>query len=569
MESTHSEKLSIVSIISKLNVKCNASTIGDNSNINHKDLSTMMNESLDRKLESAKTASDAEHEMPLLEGIKQYPKAVCWSLVLSSIIIMEGYDTVLLSSFYTLEPFKRKFGELTNLEENEYQIPARWQTGLSMCVNVGEIIGLFFSGYIADKIGYKKTLLISLFLTVCFIFIVFFADKIGMIAVGELLLGLPWGAFQTLSVSYACEVCPIVLRNYLTTYVNLCWVIGQLIGSGVLKGTVNMESDWSYRIPFAIQWIWPVPIMISIYFAPESPWWLVKTNNLEEARISLNRLRTKPKYRSREDHEKYIDNSLSMIVITTDLEEKECKGATYYDCFKGINLRRTEITSCVWIIQQMCGGNLMGYSNYFYVQAGNLSENDSFSLSLGQYGVGIVGTLLSWYLMRTIGRRTLYIWGIGGLFLILIIIGGLGCLPTTNKGVNWGIGSLLLVLTFVYDMTIGPVCYSLVPELSSSRLRTKTVVIARDLFNVFAIINSFLTPYMLNPTAWNWGAKTGFFWAGLNSICFIYAYFRLPEPKGRSFAELDLLFEKKIPARKFAETEVNPFDLHVNNGDQC
>ena len=46
------------------------------------------------------------------------------------------------------------------------------------------------------------------------------------------------------------------------------------------------------------------------------------------------------------------------------------------------------------------------------------------------------------------------------------------------------------------------------------------------------IITSVLTPYMLNPTAWNWGNYTGFFWAGLCAFCIVYTYFRVPEPKG-------------------------------------
>ena len=65
---------------------------------------------------------------------------------------------------------------------------------------------------------------------------------------------------------------------------------------------------------------------------------------------------------------------------------------------------------------------------------------------------------------------------------------------------------------------------------------------------------------MLNPSAWNWENYTGFFWAGICFLCIIYTYFRIPEPSGRSFAELDLLFEQKVPARKFKSTKVDVFD---------
>lgn len=64
---------------------------------------------------------------------------------------------------------------------------------------------------------------------------------------------------------------------------------------------------------------------------------------------------------------------------------------------------------------------------------------------------------------------------------------------------------------------------------------------------------------MLNPTSWHWGAKAGFFWAASGIMCAIWTYFRLPEPKGRSYAEMDILFEARISARKFGETSVESF----------
>lgn len=58
---------------------------------------------------------------------------------------------------------------------------------------------------------------------------------------------------------------------------------------------------------------------------------------------------------------------------------------------------------------------------------------------------------------------------------------------------------------------------------------------------------------MLNPTAWNWGAKAGFFWAGCTALCLLWAFFRVPETKGLTYAELDLLFEQGVSARQFTQ----------------
>jgi SP family general alpha glucoside:H+ symporter-like MFS transporter len=161
--------------------------------------------------------------------------------------------------------------------------------------------------------------------------------------------------------------------------------------------------------------------------------------------------------------------------------------------------------------------------------------------------------------MTHFGRRTLYVGGLAALNVLLLVVGFASLAGDNNSGASWAIGSMLLVYTFIYDSTVGPVCYSLVSELSSTRLRTKTIVLSRNAYNVFSIVNAIIFPYMLNPTAWNWRGKAGFFWAGFCFLCVTWSFFRLPEPKGRTYGELDVLFEQGVPARKFKSTMVDPF----------
>jgi MFS transporter, SP family, general alpha glucoside:H+ symporter len=87
--------------------------------------------------------------------------------------------------------------------------------------------------------------------------------------------------------------------------------------------------------------------------------------------------------------------------------------------------------------------------------------------------------------------------------------------------------------------------------------RVKTVVIARIAYNLAGLCTNILMPRMLNPTAWNWKGKTCFFWAGTTLIMLAWAYFRLPEPKGLTYLEMDILFQKRAKARKFREFQVN------------
>jgi MFS transporter, SP family, general alpha glucoside:H+ symporter len=379
-----------------------------------------------------------------------------------------------------------------------------------------------------------------------FIFLAFFAFNIGLLMASKVLCGLSWGVFQTLSTTYAAEIMPVALRAYLTSNVNLCWLIGQIVGTGVLRGLINLQSEWSYRIPFALQWMWAVPILVGVIFAPESPWWLVRHGELKKAKKALLRLTKKGVNFN-------ADETIQLMKKTNEVEKSLTAGSSYLDCFRGVNLRRTEIACMVWMTQTLCGSPLTGYATYFYVQAGFGTE-PAFDLSLGMYGMAIVGAMISWFLLPVVGRRTLYLWGTGLIFVILIIAGSVGT-QTQTPWVSWTLGSLVILLTFVYDTTIGPVCYSLVAEIPSTRLRVKTVVLARVAYNIVGLISNVLMPKMLNPTAWNWRGKTCFLWAGTCLLCYIWCYYRLPEPKGLTYLELDLLFEKKVTARKFSKVQ--------------
>ncbi|KAG9563137.1 sugar porter family MFS transporter, partial [Aureobasidium melanogenum] len=340
----------------------------------------------------AARATQSEVPMTLLQAIETYPKAIEWSVLIST-CTMEVFDIVLINS-------------------------TTWQSGLSNGALVGEVLGLLFIGYIVERIGYKKTMIGSLTLLTGLIFIIFFAQSLPMLLVGEIFMGIPWGAFQTLTTTYAAEAYPVSLRVYLTTYVNLCWVIAHFLSPAVLESVANKTGPIGYKLPYGIQWILPLPLLIGIALAPGSPWWLVRNNRPEEVKKQVLRLTS----RNQTDSGFNADETDNMMVFTNELGKESTEGTNYWDCFKGTDLRRTEIVCVVCGIQNMYGASsFTGYSTYFFEQAG-LDVSSAFSMSLGQYCLGAVDTLLSWVLMMEFGRRALYLWGQIAMASILLIV---------------------------------------------------------------------------------------------------------------------------------------------------
>jgi SP family general alpha glucoside:H+ symporter-like MFS transporter len=113
----------------------------------------------DRVINDARLATEKEHAMSLWQGIKLYPKAVGWSLLISTCIAMEGYDVCLLSNFFGFPQFKKKYGH--QLADGSYEISAPWQAGLQNGVTCGEIIGLMINGYVSERFGYRYTVMVD------------------------------------------------------------------------------------------------------------------------------------------------------------------------------------------------------------------------------------------------------------------------------------------------------------------------------------------------------------------------------------------------------------------------
>jgi MFS transporter, SP family, general alpha glucoside:H+ symporter len=120
----------------------------------------------------------------------------------------------------------------------------------------------------------------------------------------------------------------------------MCWGAGILLSSGVVRAVAGINGDLGWRLPFAIQWVWPVPLLIGAYLAPESPWNAVRRDNIDQARKSLMRL-----CQDSPDKEREVEATLAYIQHTTALEKAETAGASFLECFQGTNLRRTEIVS--------------------------------------------------------------------------------------------------------------------------------------------------------------------------------------------------------------------------------
>lgn len=143
----------------------------------------------------AKLAADKEHNLTLREALRAYPKAITWSILLSSAVVMEGYDTMLIGSYLAFPSFNATFGN--TMSDGSPLITAPWQSAITNGAYIGEILGLAITGWFVDKYGNKKVMLVSTILLIAFIFLSFFGNTLGLQLAGQILCGIPWGACKS------------------------------------------------------------------------------------------------------------------------------------------------------------------------------------------------------------------------------------------------------------------------------------------------------------------------------------------------------------------------------------
>lgn len=294
----------------------------------------------------------------------------------------------------------------------------------------------------------------------------------------------------------------------------------------------------------ANQYKLPAFLGIGLPFSVESPWYFVRKQNISGARDALQRLYGK---------DTNIETKLEAIQMTIamDFAAQESK---WIDCVQGTNLVRTLISCGAFLSQHLVGIIfVLGFSTYFFQLAG-LPDSSSFNLGVGVTACGVVGTIVSWFIINRIGRRPIFLLGMTTLTVINLLIGILSFIHTSTS--SWAQAALTVIWAFFYQVSIGAVAFVLLGETSTINLRAKTAALATATQSVFGIVMNIAVPYMVNPDEGDLKGKVGFIFGGLGLIATIVCFFYIPDLKGRTFEEIDVMFINRVNPRQMGEYSI-------------
>jgi SP family general alpha glucoside:H+ symporter-like MFS transporter len=416
-----------------------------------------------------------------------------------------------------------------------------------LCATLGPLFGVAIATPFVSRFGYRLTALIFLVAGCAATLIPFFANNIKIMTAGFLLQCIPWGVYQVVSPAFISEVASLKLRPVLTTYNNLCWILGQCTASLVALAFATELTMLGFRIPIAINWAFAMLLLVGMFFAPDSPSYYLRKGQRAKAMRAAQKLWADKDRASGKVH--YMLSIIHHEELSTAAVAEKARPTSLWgrvrssfrvDCLSPIARRRTLVTCGIWFFQTFTGHALTSYAFKLFETAG-LSAEQGYQINSATPVLGIIGTVCACFVMQRAGRKTMYLSGLAGQGSLLILVGATAFVPNAKVG-GWISGSLVAVFNLIYQLTLGPVTYTIVSELPSLRLRTSTLALARATYLLGSTMNQFIASFVLHPEAANLGAKTAFVYAGVCAAAVVFTYNFLPETKGKSAAEVDDLF---------------------------
>ncbi|KAJ2944156.1 hypothetical protein O0L34_g18127 [Tuta absoluta] len=412
---------------------------------------------------------------------------------------------------------------------------------ISSLINLGAAAICFPIGLIMDSIGRKKTML---FLVIPFTLgwiLITFAQNVAMIMIGRFITGVAGGAFCVTAPAYTSEIAQDSIRGALGTYFQLMITVGILFSYVV----GSYSSIFVFNILCTC-----IPIVFGIifFFMPESPSFLVMKARNDEAKESLIKLR---------GIGYDVDGELDNLKFKD--EQKRTNNVSFLRSItKKTALKALLICYALMLFQQLSGINAVLFNtSTIFGSSGAAIEAEIATIIIGV--IQVVATFISSIVVDRLGRRILLMFSALVMCLCLTALGVFFFLRETHgpeaeilKSISWLPLLSLSLFIIAFSFGFGPIPWMMAGELClidikafvSSTAGTFNWLLSFAVTSTFSSLNTAIGPGQV-------------FWlfAGIMLLGFLFIFFVVPETKGKSVDEIQIMLGGAPQPQKNNDTE--------------
>lgn len=423
--------------------------------------------------------------------------------------LLFGYDTAVISG-------------AIGFMRTRFEMSAMMTGWAASSALAGCILGALFAGYLSDRFGRKKIMLLSA--VFFFISAVWSGIPFGLFdfIIARILGGLGVGAASMLSPMYIAEIAPAKIRGRLVS-VNQFAIISGMLVVYFVNALIAGAVDEQWNVQYGWRWMFisealPAGLFfVMLLLVPESPRWLTEAGRSDEALAILTRI----------GGSAHAEQEFRQIKIAIDGES-----ANFSQLFNPGMRIALLIGVGLAILQQITGINVVLYYAPEIFKSAGLTSVSAISDTVIVGAVNLAFTLVAIAVVDKVGRKPLLLIASAGMGVSLFLLGRAFRLEQFE-----GRGVLLYVLTYVasFAVAMGPVVWVVISEIFPTKIRGRAMSAATVCLWVSCYLVSQFFPYMLETLK----GTTFWVYAAICAVAFVFVALAVPETKGKTLEEIE------------------------------
>jgi len=436
--------------------------------------------------------------------------------------LLFGYDTGVISG--ALIFIKREFGLTTTAEEV-----------VVSGVLLGATIGAIFGGKAADLFGRRRVLLVTAAIFGIGALASAVAASPTILIISRVVLGLAIGLASTNVPVYLSEVAPPHARGWVVSLFQLAVTVGIVVAYLTDYAFAGVVEGWRWMLGLAV-----APALVfgtGMFFLPETPRWLIRGGHHEVAHRVLVRIR-------------------ELGDVNVEIEEIKASLARQTEGGHWTDLLRRQVRPALFVgvglavFQQITGINTVIYYAPKILQTAGF--NSASGAILATVGIGVVNvamTIIAMFLVDRAGRRPLLLVGIAGMIITLGVLGLSFRISNPSGQLAWIAVICLMGYVASFAISLGPIFWLLIAEIYPLKIRG----LAEGTAATFNWASNLIVSLTFLTLVEKLGASSTFLLYAFASVAsWLFAYYFVPETKGRTLEQIEAFWRARHGVRQAA-----------------